>query len=147
LIGDSEQETTVKMSAVRLLVGDFPATFRFWRDVMQFPALFGDEPTEAEPAPTYAYFSAGDVGVELFGRDAFAAAIGEATPVAAPTGRQMALTVKTDDVDVAYADVVARGATAIAGPQDHADWGARTAYIADPEGNLIELYGPLHAAQ
>jgi len=139
----------VKISAVRLLVGDFPATFKFWRDVMQFPALFGEEPGDATPAPTYAYFSAGEgeVGVELFARDTFAAAIGEATPVPAPTGRQMALSVKTDDVDAAYADMVARGATAVAGPQDHADWGARTAYIADPEGNLIELYSSLQAAQ
>ncbi len=138
----------MKISAIRLLVGDFPATFKFWRDVMRFPVMFGEESSEDGPTPGYAYFNTGEVGVELFARDAFAAAIGEATPVPAPTGRQIALSIKTDDdVDVAYADLTARGATAIAGPQDHADWGVRTAYIADPEGNLIELYSSLHAAQ
>jgi catechol 2,3-dioxygenase-like lactoylglutathione lyase family enzyme len=31
-------------------------------------------------------------------------------------------------------------------PADHEPWGMRTAYVRDPEGNLVEFYGPLSTA-
>lgn len=33
----------MKLKFVRLLVDDFPACFRFYRDVMRFTPTFGDE--------------------------------------------------------------------------------------------------------
>ncbi len=136
----------MKINTIRLLVGDFPATFRFWRDVMQFPVVYGKEdiaPSELE----YAYFTAGEIGLELSSRDQFAAALGEATPTAAPTGRQAIISLQSDDVDATFAELVARGATAVAAPADHADWGARTGYINDPDNNLIEIYTSLHPTE
>ena len=41
-------------------------------------------------------------------------------------------------VDKAYADVTAAGAEGIMAPTTE-PWGQRTCYIADPEGNLIEI--------
>ena len=41
-------------------------------------------------------------------------------------------------VDKVYADVVAAGAVGIMEPTTE-PWGQRTCYIADPEGNLIEI--------
>ena len=41
-------------------------------------------------------------------------------------------------VDKAYTDVTAAGATGIMEPTTE-PWGQRTCYIADPEGNLIEI--------
>lgn len=41
-------------------------------------------------------------------------------------------------VDTAFADAVAAGATAVAEPTDR-PWGGRSAYIADPEGNRWEI--------
>lgn len=41
-------------------------------------------------------------------------------------------------VDAAFADVVAKGAKPVMPPQTM-EWGQRTCYIADPEGNLVEI--------
>ena len=41
-------------------------------------------------------------------------------------------------VDAAFADVVTKGAKPVMPPQTM-EWGQRTCYIADPEGNLIEI--------
>jgi len=132
----------MKLYNVRLLVGDFPATFAFWRDVMRLSVAFGPETPGAPPG--YAYFTAGEVGVELLGRDAFAAALGEATPAA---GREAVLVFQVDDVDATYAELAGRGATPIAAPQDRPEWGARTLHLADPDGHLIEIYSPLRPAE
>ena len=47
-----------------------------------------------------------------------------------------------DDVDAAFRDLVDAGATAVTEPGDR-PWGQRTAYVADPDGYLIELVRPL----
>ena len=44
-----------------------------------------------------------------------------------------------DEVDLLYGELVARGATAVK-PPETMPWGRRTAFIADPEGNIHELY-------
>jgi lactoylglutathione lyase len=129
----------MKFTNVRLLTGDFDASYQFWRDVMRLPVAYG--PDSPGGIPGYAYLTIGDVGVELMGRDAFAAALGEATPATVPTtGRQAVLVLGVDDVDATYADLVGRGARSIAAPVDRPAWGARSAHLADPDGHLIELY-------
>jgi len=42
------------------------------------------------------------------------------------------------DVDSVYADVISKGAESVKEPTTE-PWGQRTCYIADPEGNLIEI--------
>jgi catechol 2,3-dioxygenase-like lactoylglutathione lyase family enzyme len=50
----------MKLSFVRLLVDDYGACFRFYRDVMGFPVTFGDE------EGAYADFDAGaDWGIRV----------------------------------------------------------------------------------
>ncbi len=127
----------MQLSPIRLLVSDFPATVKFWRDVMQLPMPYHLEEMG------YAYFEAGSTGLELLSRDAFAATLGETAPTPTPTGRQFVLTFKVDDVDATYAELLARGATAVAGPKDRPEWGARAAHISGPEGHLIEIYSML----
>jgi catechol 2,3-dioxygenase-like lactoylglutathione lyase family enzyme len=135
----------VKLNTVRLLVTDFAAAFAFWRDVMRLPVAFGSD-TPGAPAG-YAYFTAGDVGLEVMSRAAFAAALGAAmpTPLPAPSpaDRETVLVLQVDDVDATYAELVAHGAKPVTPPRDRAAWGARTAHVADPEGLLIELYSHL----
>lgn len=46
------------------------------------------------------------------------------------------------EVDPAYADIVARGATPVLPPQDM-PWNQRTALFADPDGNIHELFADL----
>ncbi|WIG58036.1 MAG: hypothetical protein OJF49_000781 [Ktedonobacterales bacterium] len=131
----------MKLICVRLLTGDFPAAFVFWRDVMRLPVKYG--PDIPGTPPDYAYFDFGEVGLELLKRDDFAATLGEAVPAPAPTGYATLLNLRVDDLDATYADLVGRGATSVAGPHDRPEWGARTAHLADPDGHLIEIYSPL----
>ncbi|HEY7833351.1 MAG TPA: VOC family protein [Ktedonobacterales bacterium] len=130
---------------VRLLVSDFGAAYAFWRDVMRLPVKYGPE-MEGMP-PDYAYFQAGDeAGIELMPRASMAATLGEAEAApAAAADRQTALVFKVEDVDAAYADLVARGAAPVAGARDYAAVGIRTAHVGDPDGHLIEIYCPLAA--
>ncbi|HEV2462120.1 MAG TPA: VOC family protein [Ktedonobacterales bacterium] len=130
----------MKIINVRLLTGDFAATLHFWRDVMQLPVAYGDE------VMGYAYLTAGDVGVELMGRDTFAEALGDATPAPA-AGRQTVLVFNVEDVDATYADLVVRGAAPVHAPVDRPEWQARTAHVADPDGQLVEIYEKLEAAE
>ncbi|WP_297430123.1 VOC family protein [Clostridium sp.] len=52
---------------------------------------------------------------------------------------EIALSVPTyRDVDSVYADIISKGAESVMEPTTE-PWGQRTCYIADPEGNLIEI--------
>ena len=52
---------------------------------------------------------------------------------------ELALYVDTfDEVDAVYERVTGQGATPVLAPVTE-PWGQRTCYIADPEGNLIEI--------
>jgi len=52
---------------------------------------------------------------------------------------EIALYVDTfEEVDEVYQRVISLGATSVLEPTD-TPWGQRTCYIADPEGNLIEI--------
>ncbi len=137
---ENEKESVMKFINVRLLVGDITAAIRFWRDVMGLRMTYGDE------AMGYAYFETDSAGVELLTREGFAAALGETASTPTPQGHPAVLVFRVDDVDTAYADFVQRGATAVAGPQDRAAWGVRSAHLSDPDGYIIELYSPLPGA-
>lgn len=49
------------------------------------------------------------------------------------------LCLRVADIDAAHRDLVAAGAASLVIPRDARRPGARLAYVADPEGNLIEL--------
>ncbi|MFL0250654.1 VOC family protein [Clostridium neuense] len=52
---------------------------------------------------------------------------------------EIALSVpKHTDVDLTYENVISKGAKSVMKPTTE-PWGQRTCYIADPEGNLIEI--------
>ena len=52
---------------------------------------------------------------------------------------EIALYVDTfEDVDKCFVEVVSKGATPVLEPTTE-PWGQRTCYVADPEGNLIEI--------
>jgi lactoylglutathione lyase len=130
--------SVMKFSNVRLLTGDFDASYRFWRDVMGLTVAFG--PDSPGGVPTYAYLTIGDVGIELMRPEDFAGALGTPTPAAVPSSLEAVLVFGVDDVDATYAELVGKGARSLANPVDRPLWGARTAHIADPDGHLIEIY-------
>ena len=52
---------------------------------------------------------------------------------------EIALYVDTfEEVDMAYEEAISKGAMPVLEPETE-PWGQRTCYIADPEGNLIEI--------
>ncbi|HEU0131232.1 MAG TPA: VOC family protein [Mycobacteriales bacterium] len=56
-----------------------------------------------------------------------------------PAGRAMEIVVWADDVDAAFARLVAAGAPSLSEPHDWLDGALRVAWVADPDGNPVEL--------
>jgi lactoylglutathione lyase len=129
----------MRLEQVRLLVADFPAAFRFYRDVLGLEPNFGAE------GDSYASFATGtESGLALFDGAEMAEAVGtRSLPASAARRDPFVLVLEVADVDAAAARVVAAGTTLVTQPTDHPDWGIRTCHLRDPEGNLIELEQPL----
>ena len=123
----------------RLLVEDFGAVFRFYRDVMGFTPTYGDENDGI-----YAEFDTGTPALALFRRDFMAAAVGAADkPASAAAQDRHALIFQVDDVDEAARDLKSRGVSFESEPSDQEAWGIRVAHFRDPDGNLLEINAAL----
>jgi lactoylglutathione lyase len=124
----------VQLTQTRLVVTDFDATFRYYRDVI------GLTPQFDPPRPPYAVFKP-DLGsaLALHERADLAATLGGALRVTDERGGdQMMVALRVDDLDDYLVAVTARGAVVAAGPVDF-DGRVRSAYLRDPEGNLVEI--------
>lgn len=122
----------------RLLVSNFRACFVFYRDVLGLKPGFGDE------HGSYADFVLGPVNISLFDKAEMAATLGMGALPARPASQDhVCLVFAVPNVDATWAQVSAHGATLVAPPTDHPDWGIRTAHFRDPDGNLIEVNQPL----
>jgi len=123
----------MELTQIRLIVSDFHAAFRFYRDVL------GLKPQASSDAGPYAKFSLpnGTAAIALHDRADLAQVLPQLT--ATNEGGERALIVlKVDDVDATFAQLRQRGAHVEKEPGDR--WGSlRVAYLRDPEGNLIEL--------
>ncbi len=127
----------MQVTHVRLLVADYAASFRFWRDVVGLPVVFGDE------VGGYASFDTGTAHLSIFDVVAMDAVVPvAASPVDGPDRSVVQLDV--DDVDAAVGRLRGRGLT-VTDPTDQLGWGIRVAHFRDPDGNLLELAAPLTA--
>ncbi|HJU36428.1 MAG TPA: VOC family protein [Gaiellaceae bacterium] len=126
-------------SHFRLLVADFAGTFRFYREVVGLPTTY--PPDASGP---YAEFElGGEKYLGLFDRALMLEAVGRpADSPRAPDDHAM-LCISVDDVDGEARRLQGLGVELAAPPADHEPWGMRTVHVRDPEGNLVELYGPL----
>jgi lactoylglutathione lyase len=126
------------MTHVRLLVDEFDACFRWYRDVL------GLEPYWGEEGSGYADFSTGahSSDLALFSR-------ASQTQISGSLGEgdrdRVVLVFRVDDVDHAAQSARRRGAVVAAGPEDQPAWGIRTLHLRDPDGNVVELNCPLPA--
>lgn len=126
-----------RIALITILTGDVPAMARFYRDVLGFAV----ETDMGE----YVEFASDGVRFALCARSIMVEATGDNSFRKAPTGRSFELAFPCASpaaVDEAYAEVVGEGATAIKAPADM-PWGQRTAFFADPDGNIHELFADL----
>ncbi len=124
----------MRLDGMGLLVNDMPTMIRFYRDVLGF------EIKEEENAGNV-YLVKDQTLFLLYGRNDFEKMTGRKYDyVKGLNGHfEIALYVDTfDEVDAEYHNAINKGATSVLEPTTES-WGQRTCYIADPEGNLIEI--------
>ncbi len=127
-----------KYTHTRLLVTDFRACFRFYRDVLGFTPTLGDE------NGIYAEFATGTLHIALFDKNEMAATVGTASlPARLPIQDRVCLVLSVEDVNARSTHLRAQGVALLTPPTDHPNWGIRTAHFRDPDGNLIEINQPL----
>lgn len=128
-----------RIALITLLTDDAPRLATFYRKVLGFEVA-DDMGQYVELANEGVRFAICERAVmsEATGHKAYeAASSGQAFELAFPCHSPQA-------VDAAYERIVANGATPIKEPATM-PWGQRTAFFADPEGNIHELFADLPA--
>ena len=119
------------VNAVVLFVRDFQTSLEFYRDTLGLPvALLETDFVAFKMVDQDFALQAMATAVELFGAEV-------GSDEARGADRTM-LCADIDDVDAAYETLRARGLDFVKAPVNR-DWGYRTAYFRDPDGNLWEL--------
>ena len=115
-----------------LLVDDVPRSVGFYRDTLGL--------TLSSDLGQYAEFCVNDqYCLALFQRAAMEA--GEPQIALSPArGQRANLAFEVESVDALRDDVLAKGATLASDVANHGDWGLRTLFLTDPDGNLLCLY-------
>ena len=124
----------MKLDGFGLFVNDMATMVRFYRDVLGF------EIKESEDTVNVYLIKDGTLFM-LYGRNNFENMTSRKYEyIKGLNGHfEIALYVDTfEEVDKRFYDVVSKGATPVLEPTTE-PWGQRTCYIADPEGNLIEI--------
>lgn len=124
----------MKLDGFGLFVKDMGTMIRFYRDVLGF------EIQESEDTSNVYLVKDGTLFL-LYGRGDFEKMTSRKYEyVKGLNGHtEMALYVDTfEEVDQTFAQVVAKGAVPVLAPETE-PWGQRTCFIADPEGDLIEI--------
>jgi len=124
----------MKLDGIGLFVDDMPTMVRFYRDVLGF------EITEGEDAVNVYLVKDGTLFM-LYERKNFEKMTSRKYEyLKGVNGHfEIALYVDTfEEVDLEYSKAIEKGARSIMEPTTE-PWGQRTCYIADPEGNLIEI--------
>jgi lactoylglutathione lyase len=133
----------MRMDYVRLLVTNFDACFRFYRDVMGFKVTWGEE------GDTYGSFGVGEgTALALFQRQAMAEMIGTTDlPVDVVSQDRIMLIFGVENLDATVTKLREQGGQFVSEPKDQPNWGIRTAHLRDPEGNLIEINSPMSTTE
>lgn len=127
---------------VCFLVGDMDNMVRFYRDVLGFQTQW-----DGGPFADF-HMASGDLSLFMYSREQFVKAIGEY--YMPPKGMNQTFEVtlwlpRYSDVDLEYARLSKLGVRFPAGAPIAYPFGIRNFYVADPEGNLLEI-GSAHDA-
>ena len=124
----------MRLDGFGLFVEDMPTMIRFYRDVLGFEIKEGEDTSNV-------YLIKDDTLFLLYGRNDFEKMTSRKYEyIKGLNGHtEIALYVDTfEEVDAEYEKAIRKGAVSVLKPETE-PWGQRTCYIADPEGNLIEI--------
>ena len=124
----------MKLDGFGIFVNDMGTMIRFYRDVLGFEIKEGEDTKNVFLEKDGTLFL-------LYGRDDFEKMTSRGYSYADGMNGHFETALSVDcfeDVDKAFAKAVENGAEPVMPPTDE-PWGQRTCYIADPEGNLIEI--------
>ena len=124
----------MRLDGYGLFVKDMATMIRFYRDVLGFE-IKEDENTDN------VYLLKDGTLFLLYGRKDFENLTSKRYDYLKGINAhsEMALSVDTyEEVDVQYQNAINNGATSLLEPTTE-PWGQRTCFIADPEGNIIEI--------
>ncbi|MPM16611.1 hypothetical protein SDC9_62992 [bioreactor metagenome] len=124
----------MKLDGFGIFVKDMPTMVRFYRDVLGF------EIKEEETASNVYLVKDGTLFL-LYRRSDFEQMASRSFSYADEINGHYEIAMSVENyaaVDDTFAKVVSRGAAPVLEPTTE-PWGQRTCYIADPEGNLIEI--------
>ena len=124
----------MRLDGFGLFVDDMAAMIRFYRDVLGF------EIKEAEDAVNVYLIKDGTLFM-LYERKNFEKMTSRKYEYLKGLNGHFEIALYVDafeEVDIEFEKAVSKGATPVLEPTDE-PWGQRTCYIADPEGNLIEI--------
>ena len=128
-----------KFDAAVLFVQDLDRCMMFYRDALGFQVTFSDSNSFA--------FRLEDQDFVLLKESAAAEMITEeAISLHKEAAHQVLLCAGVEDIDAVHKALTAKGVVFIKPPIDQ-PWGRRTAYFADPEGNLWEIWQSLASEQ
>ena len=124
----------MRLDGFGLFVEDMPTMIRFYRDVLGFEIKEGEDASNV-------YLIKDDTLFLLYERKDFEKMTSHKYEYIKDLNghAEIALYVDTfEEVDEEYEKAVSKGAVPVLEPETE-PWGQRTCYIADPEGNLIEI--------
>ena len=124
----------MRLDGYGLFVRDMAVMIRFYRDVLGFE-IREDEDTDN------VYLLKDGTLFLLYGRNDFEKLTGKRYEYLKGVNAhsEMALYVDTfEEVDAQYQNAIQNGAASLLEPTTE-PWGQRTCFIADPEGNIIEI--------
>ena len=119
-----------------LFVADYGKARDFYENIMGLECANGTDGVDA-------YFSIGSDGLMIIATDT-------ADDLLSPgdvdhersRGGRFVMATGVEDVDAAYEELKAKGATFIREPEDR-HWGLRCAHFTDPDGNVWEIHAPV----
>ncbi|MDD4156626.1 MAG: VOC family protein [Candidatus Cloacimonetes bacterium] len=124
----------MKLQGFGLFVKDMAVMIRFYRDVLGFD-IKEDENT------SNVYLEKDGTLFLLYRRSDFERMVNQSFEYVNKLNGHIEIALGVENyqaVDKAYNEVIRKGAVSVLEPTTE-PWGQRTCYIADPEGNLIEI--------
>ena len=118
-----------RLTHVRVVVEDFSASYRFYRETIGLDTEWSDN-------GSYAEFDTGtETRLAIFPQAEMSGEVELRGP-----GDGVLLVLDVGDVDAAFARLDEQGVDLVDEPHDRPEWGLRIVHLRDPDGNLVELF-------